>query len=107
HLSKSVFRGPLLRGRRRLFFSHEETVGGELAAAEVGDHGELAGFGQFPEDLLDTAAAETREALQGGLVGGPLAILVGEEGYGEEDEAAGASLEGVLQDVVGVLTAHG
>ena len=50
---------------------------------------------------------ETREALQGGLVGGPLAILVGEEGYGEEDEAAGASLEGVLQDVVGVLTAHG
>jgi hypothetical protein len=96
----------LLRGRRRLFF-YEETVGGELAAAEMGDHGELAGFGQSPENLLDAASTETREALQGGLVGGPLAVLVGEEGYGEEDEAAGSSLEGVLQDVVGVLTAHG
>jgi hypothetical protein len=97
----------LLRGRRRLFFSHEESVGRELAAAEVGDHGELAGFGQFLENLLNAAAAETSEALQGGLVDGPLAVLVGDDGYDEEDEAAGASLEGMLQDVVGVLTAHG
>jgi hypothetical protein len=95
-------------GRRLpVFLSDEEPVGGELAAAVVGDDGELASGDQLGKDLPDAPIAEASAALQGGLINDPLATGVAVVGDREEDYETGPTLAGVFPDGGPVLSAHG
>jgi hypothetical protein len=71
------------------------------------DDGELSGGDEVFEDLLDAAATEAGVFLEGGLVDGPLAVLVGVAGDDEEDQEVRASPAGVLEDGGQVLKAQG
>jgi hypothetical protein len=84
-----------------------EAEGGALAAAIAGEDGELAGSDKLLEESLDAAAAEARSFLEGGLVGDPLAALVGIAGDDEEDHEVRASSAGVVEDGGQVLNSQG
>jgi hypothetical protein len=90
-----------------VFLPDEEAVGGKLAAAVVGDDGELASGDQLGKDLPDAPIAEASVALQGGLINHPLATGVAVVGDREEDDEAGPTLAGVFPDGGPVFSAHG
>jgi len=90
----------------RSFRADEEAVGGEFAAAVSWNDGEVAGGGEVREELLDAAAAEAGASLEGGLVDGPLAAVVGVVGDGDEDHEVRAAPGGVIEDGGRVLGAH-
>jgi len=89
-----------------VFLADEEVVGGELAAAVVRGHGELAGGGQVGQDLADAPIGEADAALEGGLAGDPLAVGIAVAGDGDEDEQVGSALAGVLPDCGNVVKTH-
>jgi hypothetical protein len=68
---------------------------------------ELSVGGELFEDLLDAAALEAGELLDGGEVDAPLAVVVGVVGDQEEDQEAGAGLAGGLEDGGHVLKPQG
>jgi hypothetical protein len=72
----------------------------------AGDDGELSRGDEVVKDLLDAASAEAGAPLEGGLIGVPLAVVVGVGGDGEEDHEMGASLGGLVEDGGHVLSAH-
>jgi hypothetical protein len=72
----------------------------------VGGDGELSGPDEVAEELLDAAAAEAGPALEGGLVGDPLAARVGVAGDGEQDHQVRTRLAGVVEDGGEVFMAH-
>jgi hypothetical protein len=72
----------------------------------VGGDGELSGVDEVAEELLDTAPAEVGSALEGGLVGDPLASVVGVDGDHEEEGEVGTSFAGVIEDGGQVLRDH-
>jgi hypothetical protein len=80
---------------------------GALAAAIAGEDGELSGGDEVVKELLDAAAAEAGSFLKGGLVGDPLAALVGVAGDDEEDHEMRASPAGVIEDGGQVLNSQG
>jgi hypothetical protein len=85
----------------------EEAVGGELAAAVVGDDGQLAAGDQLGEDLADPPVAQAGFPLQRGLVDAPLAARVGVQSDGKEDDEVGAFLARGVENSHGVLKAQG
>jgi hypothetical protein len=50
------------------------------------------------EDLLEASAAQAGESLQGGLIDGPLAKLVGMHGEDDQEDEMSASFPRVLDD---------
>jgi hypothetical protein len=77
-----------------------------MAAAVAGGDGEVAGADQVAEELLDSAPAEVGSALEGGLVGDPLASVVGVDGDHEEEGEVRASFARVIEDGGEVLRDH-
>jgi len=89
-----------------VFLANEEAVGGELAAAVVGGHGELAGGDQVGQDLADAPVGEADAVLEGGLAGDPFAVGIAVAGDGDKDEQVGSALAGVLPDCGDVVKTH-
>jgi hypothetical protein len=89
-----------------VFLADEEPVNGELAAAVVRGHGELAGGDQVGQDLADAPVSEADAPLEGGLAGDPFAVGIAVAGDGDEDEQVGSALTGVLPDGGDVVKAH-
>src|SRR5262245_37063608 len=86
------------RSRLRPFGRDEETEGGGVAAAIARCDGELAGFDDLREELLDAAAAQAGLPLQRGLIDAPLAVLGGVVGDDNEEEERGAPLLRAFED---------
>ena len=89
-----------------VFLAEEETIGGELAAAVMGDHRELTRGDQIGNDLPDAPIGKSDAALQAGLIDGPLAVGVAVFGDRKEDDEARPALAGVLPDGGPMLSAH-
>jgi hypothetical protein len=89
-----------------VLLAEEEAVGGAVAAAVAGGDGELSGLDEIAEELLDAAAAEVGSALEGGLVGDPLASRVGVARDDEEEDEVRAPFAGAIENGVEVLSGH-